>query len=47
MIGVVAEPSIPGVVKNHFKNVGDFCITGPHWMNAIRNMYPEQFYIEQ
>jgi len=47
MIGIVGEPTIPGVVKNYFKNVGDFCITGPHWMNAIRNMYPEQFYIEQ
>jgi len=44
MIGIVGEPTIPGVIKNNFRNVGDFCITGPHWMNAPRNMYPEQFY---
>ena len=44
MIGVVGEPTIPGILKNNFKNVGDFGITGPHWMNFERNMYPEQFF---
>jgi len=47
MIGVVGEPTIPGIVKNNFKNVGDFMITGPHFLTGPRNMYPEQFYIEQ
>ena len=47
MIGIVGEPTIPGILKNNFKNVGDFCVTGPHWMNAPRNMYPEQFYFAE
>ena len=44
MIGVEGEPTIPGIVKNNFKNVGDFGITGPHWANFPRNLYPEQFF---
>ncbi len=44
MIGVVGEPTIPGIIKNNFRNVGEFAITGPHWMNSPRNMYPELFF---
>jgi len=44
--GVVGEPTIPGVIRNNFKNVGDYAITGPFWADAPRNMYPEQFFID-
>jgi peptide/nickel transport system substrate-binding protein len=45
-IGVVGEPTIPGVIHRGFRNVGNDAITGPWWANSPRNMYPEQFFIE-